>query len=78
MGLTGHPQKVSVSVLNGQVESFETTPIDCALESLDGKSYITAFTTHRITDNINVIDWNVCAKEWPHASTRVKVSSFGA
>ena len=24
-----------------------------------------AFTTHRVTGNMNVIDWNVCAKEWP-------------
>ena len=35
LGLQGHPQKVNVSVLNGQVETFETTPIECALESLD-------------------------------------------
>ena len=39
LGLQGHPQKVNVSVLNGQVETFETTPIECALESLGGKSY---------------------------------------
>ena len=67
LGLTGCPQRVSVSVLNGQVESFETFPIDCALESLDGKTYnITAFTTHRVTGNMQVIDCNVCSREWSY------------
>ena len=57
MGLQGHPQRVNISVLNGAVETFETTPIDCFVESLDGKSYkITAFTTIRVTGNMNVID----------------------
>ena len=54
LGLQGHPQRVNVSVLNRQVETFETTPIDCFVESLDGKSYrITAFTTSRVTGNMN-------------------------
>ena len=67
LGLQGHSQRVNVSVLNGAVETFETTPIDCFVESLDGKSYtITAFTTTRVTGNMNVIDWNMCAREWPH------------
>ena len=46
---------------------FETTPIDCLVESLDAKSYsITTFTTNRVTGNMSVIDWNICAGEWPH------------
>ena len=39
LGPRGCPQKFNVSVLNGQVESFETIPIECALESLEGKTY---------------------------------------
>ena len=63
----GHPQKVNVSLLNGQVETFETTPIECALEILDGKSYrISAYTANRITGNMNVIDWNTCSRECSH------------
>ena len=27
---------------------------------------ITAFTTHRATGNMNVIDWNVCSQKWSH------------
>ena len=67
LGLQGHPQKVNVSVLNGQVETFETTPIECALESLDGNSYrISAYTVNRVTVNMNVIDWNTCSRECAH------------
>ena len=67
LGLRGHPQKVKVNVLNGQVETFETTPVECTLESLDGKSYkITAFTTNRVTGNIRITDWSTCAERWPH------------
>ena len=37
LGLQGHPQSVTVNVLNGQTENFETTPVEVELESLDGK-----------------------------------------
>ena len=61
------------------MESFETTPIDCALESLDGKSYnITAFTTHRVTRNMNVIDWNVCSQKWSHLKLGLKFHNLGS
>ena len=67
LGIQVHPQRVNVSVLNGQVETFETTPIECALESVDGESFrITAFTANRVTGNMNVIDWNTCSREWSH------------
>ena len=46
---------------------FETTPVECTLESLDGKSFkITAFTTKRDTGNMRVTDWSRCAERWPH------------
>ena len=67
LGLQGHSQKVNVSVLNGQVETFETTPVEFTLESLDGKRYnITALTTDKVTGNMRVTDWSTCAKQWPH------------
>ena len=44
---------MNVGVLNGAVETFETVPIDCFVESLDGKSYkIAAFTMTRVTGNM--------------------------
>ena len=39
---------MKVNILNGQVETFEITSVECILESLDGNSFkITAFTTNR-------------------------------
>ena len=58
---------MKVNVLNGQVETFETTPVECVLESLEGKSYkISALTTNRVTGNMRVTDWSICAEQWPH------------
>ena len=46
LGVQGHPQKVKVNVLNGKGETFETTAVECVLESLEGKSFkISALTT---------------------------------
>ena len=46
LGLQGHPQSVTVNDLNGQTETFETTPVEVELESLNGnvKTTISAFT----------------------------------
>ena len=68
LGLQGCLQKANVSVLNGKVETFETSPVECVIESLDGKaqSKITAFTANRVTGSMKAIDWKVCAKRWPH------------
>ena len=68
MGLQGELKKVNVSVLNGQLKSFETTPVECTIESLDGKTSlkVTALTTGKVTGNMRAMDWTTCADEWPH------------
>ena len=68
LGLHGQLQKVNVSVLNGHVETFETSPVECMIESLNGKSKlrITAFTTERAIGDTKAIDWSMCAREWSH------------
>ena len=68
LNLQGKLQKIKVSVLNGQVETFETLPVDCIIESLDGKVQVkvTAFTTGRVTGSMKAFDWNLCAEKWPH------------
>jgi len=68
MGLQGELKKVNVSVLNGQLKSFETTPVECTIESLDGKTSlkVTALTTGKVTGNMRAVDWTTCADEWPH------------
>ena len=55
-------------MLNGQEKSFETTPVECIIESLDGKTSlkVTAFTTGKVTGNMIAMDWTMCARQWPH------------
>ena len=68
LGLQECLQQVSVSVLNGHVETFETLPVQCIIESLDGKSKlnITAFTAEKVTEDIKAIDWSTFSRRWPH------------
>ena len=68
LGLQGHPQSVTVNVLNGQTETFETTPVEVELESLDGntKTTISAFTAERVTGNMKVINWGKYAAKCTH------------
>ena len=68
LGLQGHPQSVTVNVLNGQTETFETTPVEVELESLDGKvkTTISAFTAEQVTGNMKVIDWEKYAAKCTH------------
>ena len=59
LGLQGHPQSVTVNVLNGQTETLETMPGEVELENLDGnvETAISAFTAERVTGNMKIIDW---------------------
>ena len=68
--MKGELKRVNVSVLNGQLKSFETTPVECLIDSLDGKTSlkVTALTTGKATDSMRTMDWTTCAKEWPHLS----------
>ncbi|KAK3732000.1 hypothetical protein QZH41_005502 [Actinostola sp. cb2023] len=68
LGLQGINQRVTVNVLNGQVDTFETMPAEFGVESLDGRTStkVSAFTADRVTGNMKVIDWNNCAKKWNH------------
>ena len=68
LGLQGQLKRVNVSVLNSHIETFETTPVECIIGSLDGKSQVrvTAFTTERVIGDMKAIDWSMCAREWPH------------
>ena len=68
LGLQGQVQKVTVNVLNDNVESFETMPIEVGLQSLNGQTdtTITAFTTNRVTGNMQPINWKQHARKWEH------------
>ena len=66
--LQGISRKVTVNVLNDQTETFETMPLDVELESLDGSvtKTVRAFTTERVTGNLEAIDWRKHANKCPH------------
>ncbi|XP_022806800.1 uncharacterized protein LOC111343871 [Stylophora pistillata] len=67
LGLQGESRKVTVNVLNGQEDTFET-PVECGIESLDGRISIriTAFTAKRVTGNMKTVNWARYAKNWTH------------
>ena len=64
LGLQGMMQKATVNVLNGQVKTFVTMPVDFELKSLDGQVIhnVSAFTTEKVAGDMEVIDWNQYAK----------------
>lgn len=48
LGLQGRIEQETVSVLNGQIETFETKPVSFELRSVDRKvkMNVTAYTAH--------------------------------
>ena len=69
LALQGNCQKVTVNVLNGRTERFETMPVEFEIESLDGNFIrrISAFTTDRVTTgNVPIINWGKESGKWKH------------
>ena len=68
LGLQGNLQRTNVNVLNGQIETFLTMPVEFKLESLDGKFNTTmeAYTTEKVTGDMKVVNWNQYAAKWSH------------
>ena len=67
IGLVGESEHITVSVLNGQYEVFDTMPVEVILQSVDGavSQRIVAFTTDRVTGNLKAIDWRKHNSQWP-------------
>ena len=58
---------MTVNVLSDNVESFETMAIEVGLQSLNSQTdTITAFTTNRVTGNMQPINWKQHASKWDH------------
>ena len=68
LGMQGKTEQVTVNVLNGQVETFETQRVNIELESLNGSvsRKVTAYTANREKGNMAIFDWNKCKKRWPY------------
>ncbi|XP_065190766.1 uncharacterized protein LOC135821698 [Sycon ciliatum] len=61
-------KQVSISTLNGAVESFESMPVDLLVESVDGKyiSPFSAITTSHVTGTLKPYDWTVESSQYHH------------
>ena len=68
LGLEGTIQKITVSVLNGGEDSFETMPVEFDLQGVDGRTNvrISAYTTARVTRNMRPVNWKMQAAKWEH------------
>ena len=68
LGLHGKTECVTVNVLNGQIKTFNTRPIEVLLESLCGnvRTNVTAFTADQVTGDMEAVNWNKYKRNWPH------------
>lgn len=68
LALQGKSQRVTVNVLNGQIEIFETTPVSFKLSNLTGdvSAALTAYTANKVTGDMSVVNWNKYSKQWLH------------
>ena len=68
LDLQGRTERVTVNVLNGQAETFDTKPVNVELKSITGSvsMVVNAYTVNRVTGNMHVVDWNKYKQQWPH------------
>ncbi|XP_046329965.2 uncharacterized protein LOC124113582 [Haliotis rufescens] len=68
LGLQGKTKQVTVNVLNDEKATFETMPVEFGLESKGGEVdvNISAFTTTKVTGDLQVVDWQKYGKLWTH------------
>ena len=66
--LQGPVKQVSISTLNGAVESFQSMPVDLLVESVDGKfiSPFSAITTSCVTGTLKPYDWSIQSSQYQH------------
>ena len=68
LGLEGSPHELRVNVLNGLQTALETSLVEFEINSLDGSTSetVSAYTTERVTGNMQVVDWNPYKSKWTH------------
>ena len=68
LGLHSKTDKVTVNVLNGQIETFDTKTVHFEKKNVNGNvnMNVTAYTENRVISNLNVVDWNIYKKRWPY------------
>ena len=70
---------MTVNVLNGQTETFETTSVEFKLESMNGNvaTKMSAFTAERVTGSMKVIDWQKHVGKWSTVSRSWQTPNCG-
>ena len=68
LGLEGIPQRLTVQVLNNNQATLDSSTVDFVIESIDGtiSRQMSAYTTKRVTGNLNVVNWNKHKGKWSH------------
>ena len=68
LGPQGRTEKMTVNVLNGQVETFKAKPINAELMSITGNvsTMVSVCTVDRVMGNIPVVEWNKFKQQWYH------------
>ena len=62
------PKQVTINVLNNQVKTFETLPVEFNLESLSRKlkQKLYAYATDRVAGKMRPINLKKCKDKWKH------------
>ena len=66
--LEGSPHELIVNVLNGHHTALDTSLVEFVINSLNGSTSetISAYTTERVTGNMQVVDWDLYKSKWTH------------
>ena len=68
LGLEGRPHELTVKVLNDNQEKLNSSIVEFTINSLDGRvpRQASAYTTERVTGNMQVLNWNLYKTKWKH------------
>lgn len=79
LGLEGRPHELTVKMLNDNQERLNSSVVESTINSLAGRVHkpASAYTTERVTGNMQVEDWNLYKAKWKHLKG-IKVPTSGA
>ena len=61
-------KNITINVLNGVEDFFQTMPVEFDLQGVDGRTNvrILAYTATRVTGNMRQVNWKMQAAKWEH------------
>ena len=71
LSLQGKTERVTVNVLNGQIKTFNTRPVEVQFESIWGtvRTNVTVVTANQVTGDMEAVNWNKYKANWPELKT---------